>query len=172
MVDHVFVIRFAPSNANGRRCQRFVTFAAAQKCIADVALTVLIDRSIRCDQCGLGSYTAQGAHGDFRLLGHDCRVHNPALRVHELDMTALLALLYEPCPFKPALDLAEGRRAKPRQPQPRRSKAWVDASPAAARNAVPVPPSDLPRPLVRSLPGWRHRLQGTAIYTNRLRAAR
>src|SRR6266704_2054434 len=79
---------------------------------------------------------SQRADGDFALLRDNRRVHGFSRTPHELYVTALLAGLHEARRFKPALDLTEGLRLKPPQPQPRSFGLSVGESPAVARNAV------------------------------------
>src|SRR5207247_6329801 len=70
------------------------------------------------------------------------------------------------------LDLAEGLRLKPPQPQPRSCEPLGVAWPAAARSAAPVLPLSWPEPLLRSHLDWRHRPRCIEKHTTFFRARR
>jgi hypothetical protein len=62
---------------------------------------------------------AEGANWNIGLLRHNRCVDGLREPSHKFDVTALLAGFDESGGLKPTLDLAEGLRLKPPQPQPR-----------------------------------------------------
>ena len=71
------------------------------------------------------------------LLGNDCRVDNRAVTTNKLDVATLPADLDESRGLKSALDLPEGQRTKPRQPQPRWYGRVAGGWLVAARSKAP-----------------------------------
>jgi hypothetical protein len=121
---------------------------------------------------GLTQDAAQSTGWDFALPRHNGCVDGLAESPHKLDVTAFLADFDESRCLKPALDLAEGLRPKPRQPQPLSCEPWVGAWLAAVRSEAPVLPSSWRELLLRSRLGWRDRLRGTEKRTTSLHARR
>lgn len=62
---------------------------------------------------------AERPDGNFRLFRHNCCVNDLGKSADKFDVTTALANFDKAHGFKATLDLAEGLRLKPPQPQPR-----------------------------------------------------
>ena len=121
---------------------------------------------------GLLENTSERANGDIAFSRYYRDVNDFSKSPHEFDMAALLAGFEEAHRFKTSLDLAEGLRIKPPQPQPRSFESWVGVLPAVVQSKALAPLASWPKPHLPIHPGWLHLLPNIERRTKYLRSKR